>query len=132
MPKFGTRSSGKLSECNPKLQKLFNEVVKHFDCSILEGNRSEEKQNEYYDQGKSKVQYPNSMHNHEPSLAVDVAPYPIDWNDKERFYFFAGFVKGIASQMDIGIRWGGDWDSDTDLHDQTFFDLPHFELKDEC
>ena len=58
-----------------------------------------------------------------------LAPYPIDWNDKERFYFFAGYVKGIASQMGIELRWGGDWDSDNQLHDQTFMDLPHFELR---
>jgi len=31
-----------------------------------------------------------------PSDAVDVAPYPIDWNDKERFYYFAGERWGHA------------------------------------
>jgi hypothetical protein len=62
-------------------------------------------------------------------LAVDVAPYPVDWNDKERFYYFAGFVKGVASSLGISIRWGGDWNSDNNLKNQTFFDLPHFELK---
>ena len=61
-------------------------------------------------------------------MALDVCPYPIDWNDKDRFYNFAGLVKGIAISMDIKIRWGGDWDGDNDLKDQTFFDLPHFEL----
>ena len=43
-------------------------------------------------------------------------------------YAFGGFVKGVASQKGIKIRWGGDWDSDNDLHDQNFIDLPHFEL----
>ncbi len=32
-----------------------------------------------------------------------------------RFYFFAGIVKGIAWELGIGVRWGGDWDSDNDL-----------------
>ena len=66
-------------------------------------------------------------------MAVDVVPYfkskpNIRWNDKNKFYEFAGFVQGIASQLDIDIRWGGNWDSDDELNDQTFFDLPHFEL----
>jgi peptidoglycan L-alanyl-D-glutamate endopeptidase CwlK len=60
-----------------------------------------------------------------------VAPYPIDWNDTKRFYHFAGFVLGVAksSKIAIPIRWGGDWDSDNDLNDQTFMDLVHWELK---
>ena len=61
-------------------------------------------------------------------MAVDVCPYPIDWNNKERFYHFAGYVKGIADSMGIKIRWGGDWDGDTVFDDQSFHDLPHFEL----
>ena len=36
---------------------------------------------------------------------------------------------GIASQMGIDIIWGGDWDGDTDLKDNAFDDLVHFELK---
>ena len=129
MPKFSKRSGGKLETCHADLQKVFNEVIKRFDCTVLEGTRPKEKQNEYYRTGKSKLKYPKSKHNSNPSRAVDVAPYPIDWKDKERFYFFAGYVKGVASQMGIELRWGGDWDGDTQVHDQTFMDLPHFELK---
>jgi hypothetical protein len=32
--------------------------------------------------------------------------------------------------MNIKIRWGGDWDSDNIMKDQTFNDLPHFQLED--
>ena len=53
---------------------------------------------------------------------------PIDWNNKERFYLFAGFVKGIAAEMGIKLRLGADWDGDFTTRDQTFHDLPHFEL----
>jgi len=63
-----------------------------------------------------------------PSLAVDVAPYPIDWNDRERFCYFAGYVKGIAKSLGTELRWGGDWDRDTQVKDNNFDDLPHFEL----
>ena len=65
-----------------------------------------------------------------PSLAVDVVPYPVDWQDRERMTYFAGFVMGIARvKFGISLRWGGDWDLDTDLKDNKFDDLPHFEIK---
>ena len=130
MPKFSVRSQQKLETCHPDLQLLFNEVVKIFDCSILCGTRSEDEQDELFRQGMSKVRYPDSKHNHTPSLAVDVAPYPIDWKDSKRFYYFAGHVLGIAHSMGIKLRHGGDWDSDKDIKDQSFYDLPHFELID--
>ncbi len=131
MPQFGRASIEKLSTCHPDLQKLFNEVIKHYDCVILDGYRSNEEQQKFFKQGKSKLQAGASKHNQNPSLAADVVPYPIDWKSKEGFYHFAGFVLGIAKSMGIGIRWGGDWNGNNDLKDQTFYDLPHFELTQE-
>lgn len=131
MNKFSDKSLDRLKTCHEDLQALFLEVIKHFDCVIIEGHRDMETQNEYFRTGKSKLEWPNGKHNSIPSLAVDVAPVKngkIDWNDRVQFYFFIGFVKGIASQMGIKIRSGGDWDGDNDLKDQTFIDLPHFEL----
>ena len=128
MPSFGTRSRMQLNSCHSDLQKLFEEVIKHYDCTILEGHRTEDRQNELYAQGKSKVQFPDSKHNSFPSLAVDAAPYPIDWDDTRRFYMFVGIVRGIASQLGINIRCGADWDGDLEVKDQNFHDLPHFEI----
>ena len=128
MPRYSTTSRERLLTCHQDLQALFKEVIKEYDCTVIEGTRGKEKQDEYYRTGKSKVQFPNSKHNSQPSMAVDVAPYPIDWNDTNRFYHFGGYVQGVADRMGIGIRWGGDWDSDNDLNDQTFMDLVHFEL----
>jgi len=128
MNKFSRQSQEKLLECDPDLQEVFTHVLSIMDCRIIEGFRGEEKQNEYFHAGMSKVKYPDGKHNRKPSQAIDVAPYPIDWDDKERFYYFAGIVKGVAVSLGIKIRWGGDWDGDTDLHDQKFMDLVHFEL----
>jgi peptidoglycan L-alanyl-D-glutamate endopeptidase CwlK len=36
---------------------------------------------------------------------------------------------GVASQMGLKIRWGGDWDMDTQTKDNKFDDLVHFELR---
>jgi hypothetical protein len=130
MPKFGNSSATRLATCHPDLQKLFNEVIKNYDCTILQGHRSKEEQDEFFRTGRSKVQYPNSKHNSSPSMAVDVVPYPIDWNDWNRFYHFAGYVKGVADSLGIRIRSGIDWDGDNDFNDNTFNDAPHFELLD--
>ena len=128
MPKFSKRSEDRLMTCDPQLILLFNRVIKDIDCTILCGHREKREQQKAYNEKKSKVQYPNSKHNKYPSLAVDVAPYPIDWEDLKRFYYFAGYVKGVAQTSGIKIRVGADWDGDFHWKDQNFHDLPHFEL----
>jgi len=120
MPNFSNASKSKLLTTDVKLQQLFNEVIKHVDCTVLEGHRNQERQDQLFRQGKTKAKYPKSKHNSYPSKAIDVVPYPIDWNDKQRFEVFASFVKGLAIGMGINIRWGGDFKS--------FYDAPHFEL----
>ncbi len=129
MPKFGRASKKRLKTCDEDLVFLFEEVVKYFDCTVLEGHRGKKLQNKYFKEGKSKLQYPDGNHNKIPSFAVDVVPYPIDWEDRERMTYFAGYVKGIAMMLGIPIRWGGDWNGNNDLKDNNFDDLPHFELR---
>ena len=129
MPKFGRKSRERLATCESDLQMLFKEVIRYVDCSILEGHRGQDRQDSLYEEGKTKVKYPRGRHNASPSRAVDVVPYPVDWKDRERMTLFAGFVLGIASQMGINIRWGGDWDQDFEVQDNMFDDFPHFELK---
>lgn len=130
MPKFSQKSKSQLDTCDRRLQIIFNEVIKHIDCTILEGFRDKKKQNEVFEKGLSDVKWPDSKHNIKPSLALDVAPYPIDWNDKYRFYYFAGFILGVSKCLGIELRWGGDWDGDHDFKDQKLNDLVHFELVD--
>lgn len=129
MPSFGKRSKEKLATLHPDLQKILNIAIKYVDFTILEGHREKEIQDMYYEQGKSKVQFPNSKHNSSPSEAVDVAPYPIDWEDHDRFRALAFFIKGIGASNGITLRLGADWDGDFTAKDQTFHDLPHIELK---
>ena len=129
MPYFGKTSKERLNTCDSNLQKVFNEVIKHVDCSVLEGHREKDRQNKLFKEGKTKVKYPNGRHNRQPSSAVDVTPYPVDWKDRERQTLFAGFVIGVASQMGINLRWGGDWDQDFQVVHNRFDEFPHFELK---
>ena len=128
MPRYSNRSAIKLAECDERIQKVFNTVIETVDNTILVGHRNESDQEEMYETGRSQLQWPNSLHNSLPSKAVDVAPYPIDWNDRERFTLFAGYVLGVAENMGIKLRWGGDWDRDFKTSDNSFDDLVHFEL----
>jgi len=128
MPKFSKTSADRLVACHPDLIWLFQAVIQGFDCAILCGHRGEAEQNSVFKYGKSKLPWPRSPHNRKPSMAVDAAPWPIDWHNLRRFYAFGGYVKGVAAVMGIRIRWGGDWDGDNDFDDQSFNDLVHFEL----
>lgn len=152
MPSYSHTSSENLFDCEADLQKVFNEVVKWFDNSIIYGYRSADLQFFLFQKGrkfvdglwkivdKSKVvtycdgTIKKSNHNYLPSRAVDAIPYPVNWDDENRMRFFAGYVLGTAEQLrkqgkiKHRIRWGGDWDSDTDLNDQTLQDLVHFEI----
>ena len=41
MAKFSEHSKRELSTVHPDLQEIFNEVILRFDCTILEGKRSQ-------------------------------------------------------------------------------------------
>lgn len=128
---FSLFSQHQLKTLHHDLQAVLQEAILHVNFRVLEGHRNEERQRDLYFQGKSKLLWPHSRHNFTPSRAVDIAPYPIDWNDRERFYYLGGVVMGLASGMGIPLRWGGDWNTNGYFDDQTFDDLAHFELTDE-
>ena len=128
MPSFGTASRQRLDTCHPDLIQVCEEVIKNYDFTVLEGFRSNARQDELFRQGKSKLRAGMSKHNQDPSWAIDIAPYPIDWNDIPRFYLLAGFMFQAAASLSVELRWGGDWSRDWDHKDQTFFDYPHFDL----
>ena len=136
MPSFGQKSKDKLKTCHPDLQRVMEEAIKEYDFTVIYGQRSVEEQFELYKKGREykdgqwvKVgatvtnldgKTKKSMHNYSPSLAVDIAPYPIDWNDLKRFKEMADVVKKTAEKLGVKIAWGGDWKS--------FKDYPHVEL----
>ena len=130
MASFSDRSRDNLATCDERLQEVFDQVVQHFDCTVLEGHRGGARQNQMISEGKSQLDWPNSNHNTSPSSAVDVAPYPIDWSNRDRFTYFAGYVMGTAQSLGYPLRWGGDWDADTKTSDNRFDDLVHFEISE--
>ena len=127
MPRYRDTSLTRLNTCCVELQNTMRKVIQIVDNSILQGERGEDEQNHYFKTGRSKLRYPQSKHNSSPSLAVDAAPWPIDWDNRQAFYYFGGVVVAVGWSLGYEIRWGGDWDQDNDFHDQKFMDLVHFE-----
>lgn len=128
MPKFGKQSLANLAACHPDLQRLLNEAIKCVDFSITCGYRNKADQDKAVMGGMSKTPWPTSKHNQNPSLAVDVAPYPLNWNDNEAFTLLSGVLYGVAYTMGIKIRLGADWDGDFNTLEHSFKDRPHIEL----
>lgn len=136
MAKFGDLSKKRLATADKKLQDVLNEAIKHYDFTILYGHRTKEEQFELYRQGRELVggvwvktgktvtnldgKMKLSQHNYLPSRAVDVAPYPIDWNDIKRFEDMAKVILDSANKLGIKITWGGKW---------KMKDYPHFEIE---
>lgn len=128
MPKFGNASKLKLMTCDQRLQKICLDAIEVMDFTVLCGHRDSDEQNKLFEEGKTKVQWPKSKHNVTPSVAVDLAPYPVDWNDTERFYALAGVMFAIAAKHKIKLRWGGTWGGIDDKNPSGFVDMPHFEI----
>lgn len=126
VPEFSKASASKLATCHPDLQKIFNDIIKTRDCTIICGARTLEEQQKAFKDGFSKLDGVKKKSKHQISkeqplsLAVDVLPYPINWEDKKGHEDFARAVKVTAEHYKIRIRWGGDFKS--------FSDRPHFEL----
>lgn len=126
MPSFSKRSAERLATCHPDLQKIFNEVIKTNDCTIICGARTLAEQQAAFKGGFSKLDGIKKKSKHQISkeqplsLAVDVLPFPINWNDKKGHDEFAKIVKAVANRLGVKIKWGGDFKS--------FSDKPHWEL----
>lgn len=137
---FGHRSMERIETCTPRLQKvcLFAITRSPVDFTIVHGWRGKDEQNELVAQGLSKTPWPNSKHNahrispvYAPmSEAIDFAPWVnggIDWNDSHMFAIVAGVFFACASELEVKLRWGGDWDMDGSTRDQSFMDWGHLE-----
>ena len=136
MPKFGKQSLDRLATCDERIQKVMNEAIKHIDIVILYGYRTPAEQFELFKQGRTLVggvwkvtgktatqldgKTKMSNHNSNPSKAIDIAPYPIDWNNIQRFLDMAKVVKEAAKTVGVEITYGGDW--------KKFPDFPHFQV----
>ena len=143
MYKYSDRSKKNLESCDKRIQLICFELIKRFDCSVIDGYRDEIKQTEYYNAipKKSKLQYPNSKHNTQiffphlgysipQSQAFDIIPYPTGFKKLLPFYYMAGEIDAIAYSLKIKIRWGGDFNKDLNFYNDKWLDLAHFAIID--
>lgn len=116
MPKFSKRSLTNIAQCEPDLQKIANELIKEMDVMVICGHRNQADQDAAFKNGYSKVRWPNSKHNSTPSRAMDVVPYPLNWEARAKFLEMREKMKAIAARLEIPVRF-------------ISWDLPHIELR---
>lgn len=130
---FSKYSENNLLTCVEPLQCIARAAIQAVDFKVICGIRGKEAQDAAFASGASRKEYPNSNHNKEPSLAMDIVPWHrtrphIRWEDTDAFIYLAGHVLMAAEMLGIGIRWGRDWNVNDDLKDETYFDYAHFEI----
>lgn len=152
--KFGKASRAKIARCHPDLRKVINEaeLISPIDLTIIETIRRRETQQDYFARGRTKpgriithrdgvsrrsnhqARHPVTgkwLDDDDPnavSYAVDIGPFPLDWNDAFGFGVVYAVMMQAAANVGVNLRSGADWDSDGDRSDQKFDDWPHFEL----
>lgn len=132
MPKyfvFGKKSKELLEEVDPRLKLLANVALlaSEIDFSVIEGLRTPERQKILVNDGKSWT-YKSK---HIQGLAIDVAPYPLDFTSSSKYYKIYQAFKHASEITGIKFRWGGDWNRSGDYHDEIArgsYDGGHFEL----
>lgn len=136
MATFGNKSLEKLKTCHPDIQKVMLEAIKEVDFTVIFGTRTPAEQFELFKQGRvlqdgkwvkvgatvTNLDGINkkSEHNYSPSRAIDIAPYPIDWNNTKRFLDLSKIILRVAKEQGVDLEWGGNWVS--------LKDYPHYQL----
>lgn len=128
--RFGNKSVSKLITCDERLVRVAHRALSMspLDFSVIAGHRTQSEQRAVFADGRSKLNWPQSKHNSKPAQAMDLAPWPLDWRAAMRFHVLAGVVFAAAGEEKVILRWGGNWDGDWSSADQSFSDLPHYEL----
>jgi peptidoglycan L-alanyl-D-glutamate endopeptidase CwlK len=127
MPAFGSNSLNVLKNVEPELVKVLEQAIEKVDFSVVWGHRDMEAQNTAFNEGKSQLRWPKSKHNANPSIAVDIIPYPSGWVDLDKFNEMATYVLEAASQQGVRLRWGGHWKNYTGQGEDDR-DWAHFEM----
>lgn len=148
---LGERSRSRLVGVHPDLVRVVELAITltEQDFVVLEGVRTVARQHALYGQGRSpaecaakgvdpKHSKPGMKRvtwtlnsNHFAGRAVDLAPWPIDWEGPVKFPKFDAIAKAMnaaADQLGVPIRWGADWDDDGKAREHDETDNPHFEL----
>ena len=145
------RSLSRLAGVDDKLVAVVKRAIEisQVDFMVLEGVRSKEQCMINYGKGRTAAQCvakgvpaqyanPNAakvtwLNNpfaskHVDGKAVDLVPYPVDWNDLKKFDAIAQAMLQAAKEFGVPVRWGADWDNDGKPRERGESDSPHFEI----
>lgn len=145
------RSLSRLAGVDDKLVAVVKRAIEisQVDFMVLEGVRSKEQCMINYGKGRTAAQCvakgvpaqyanPNAakvtwLNNpfaskHVTGKAVDLVPYPVDWNDLKKFDLIAQAMLQAAKELGVPVRWGADWDNDGKPRERGESDSPHFEI----
>ena len=143
---FGKRSEDALATCDPKLVKVMREALRlsDVDFGVVQGARTIEQQRDYFRKGNSRVNpdayignlpklYAAAKHITGPGMpfsrACDIIVSGKKSYDIPTLCYIAGVVLTCAKNMDVPMRWGGDWVKDSEIiTGQSLVDAVHFEI----
>lgn len=117
-----TSSLARINSAVAPLKALWLACDKDPNCPpfrVLEARRGRQAQEQAFSKGNSRAHFGQSPHNYDPPVALDVVPWPLDWNDIASFKRLGAFAIAKATELDLPIGWGGQW--------PTFKDYPHYE-----
>ena len=156
--KFGAKSLKVYNTLDDDLKTVLDWGIKYcrVDFSLVDGHRPPSKQFEYFKKGRKNIGGQwlvtnkkwvitnidgykiKGKHNYDPSRAVDVAAFvpnkpQLTWDAIHLTYIGASLIMISELLYEDGtiehqLRWGGNWDRDGDLSDNTLYDRPHLEL----
>ena len=145
------KSLDRLKGVDERLVKVVKRAIQlsSVDFMVLEGVRSKEQCMINYGKGRTAAQcvakgvpaqYANPSaakvtwlndpfaSKHVSGKAVDLVPYPVDWNDLKKFDAIAKAMLQAAKELGVPVRWGADWDNDGKPRERGESDSPHFEI----
>ena len=145
------RSLDRLVGVDERLQRVVKRAIQltKQDFMVLEGVRTKQQCMINYGKGRTiaqcvakgvPAQYANPkaakvtwLNNpfaskHVSGKAVDLVPYPVDWNDLKKFDAIAQAMLQAAKELGVPVRWGADWDGDGKPRERGESDSPHFEI----
>lgn len=118
--KLSQRSLDRLKGVDEDLVSVVKRAIEitTVDFAVIEGLRTPERQKELMEKGFSQT----LLSKHLVGRAVDLGAWvdnTVSW-EKAPYLEIAKAMKQAAKELNVSIRWGGDFKS--------FFDGPHFEL----
>jgi len=132
--KLSNRSLRRLEGVNPKLINLLLLAIKRtpvdFGVAWMGGLRTAEEQNQLFKEGYSQRDGYEKISNHQLGDAVDLNVFVGSKmvESEKMLCLIAGVMFSCANELNIRVRWGGDWDEDGDIRDNKFNDMYHFEI----